>query len=260
MFRGAAAALLTVFLMAGCASLGVNQTAELARTWDGARVYLPGSGVGRLMADFNPSSVPAPRPLPTVLYLHGCTGIYGGSVPAAWARFLNTAGYAVVMPDSFAREYRPRNCHPATRTGGLFPPAHDMRLDEIEYALVKLRTLPWVDQRNLFLMGHSEGGIAAARWPGRGFNGHIISGWTCTHLYDPFLDGLRAARETPVLVLEFEDDPWHGRATAGSCGTKFGGRKDARLVTLPGRGHYTGHRPEAREAVLQFLRDHTVRD
>jgi hypothetical protein len=43
-----------------------------------------------------------------------------------------------------------------------------MRLEELEYALKQLRTSSWVDQRNLFLMGHSEGGITVACWGGGG--------------------------------------------------------------------------------------------
>jgi len=128
---------------------------------------------------FKPANVPAPdRPLPTVLYLHGCKGFaysHDGTM-GGWAQTLTAAGYTVVMPTSFAREYRPQTCDPATYTyaAGLAMEVSDMRLEELEYALTQLRTVSWVDQRNLFLMGHSEGGATVARWGGEEFNGHII--------------------------------------------------------------------------------------
>jgi hypothetical protein len=130
---------------------------DVVRTWEEARIFLPGSAV-----PFKPSKVPAThRQLTTVLYLHGCTGFdysHDGTM-GGWAETLTAAGYAVVMPTSFAREYRPRNCDQATYTSGLAWEVMDMRLEEIEYALKQLRTLSWVDQRNLFLI-RAIGGCA----------------------------------------------------------------------------------------------------
>lgn len=243
---------LLMFLLAGCASLGVDRAADLARTWEEARVLLPNT-----RAILTPANVPARDPLPTVLYVHGCGGIYG--IDVLWAETLSTEGYAVIMPDSFAREYRPVDCDPRTATGGLFLQAFDMREEEIEYALARLRTLPWVDQRNLFLMGHSEGGGAVALWRWGGFKAHIIDGWKCTHRTYPPLDGVRAPLNTAVLAINYETDPWFRGPMAGSCASKFGGRKDAREMILPGGGHGAAGWPEAREAVFQFLRDHTSR-
>jgi dienelactone hydrolase len=257
-FGSAVVGVVTVFRVAG-ASLAENGTAEVARTWEEARVFLPGSAV-----PLTPPKVPAPdHPLPTVLYLTGCTGFdysHDGTM-GGWAQTLTAAGYAVVMPTSYAREYRPHACDQATYayTLGLAVEVSDMRQEEIKYALTQLRTLSWVDRRNLFLMGHSEGGAAVARWGGGEFNGHIISGWTCTAPPYPSLDALQAPLATPVLAIAFESDPWFRGPFAGSCASRFGTRKDARQVTLPGSGHNTASYAEARTAVLQFLRDHTVR-
>src|SRR5262245_53330343 len=139
---------------------------KVTPTWEQARVFLPGSA-----APSTPATVPTiDRPLPTVLYLHGCTGFdysHDGTM-GGWAQTLNAAGYAAVMPTSYAREDRPRACEQTTHTyhKELAPEILRLRHEEIEYALEQLRTLPWVDQRNLFLMGHSEGGAVVALWPG----------------------------------------------------------------------------------------------
>jgi dienelactone hydrolase len=232
---------------------------DVAPTWDEARVFLPGSAV-----PLKPASVAArDDPLPTVLYLSGCTGFdysHDGTM-GGWAQTLTASGYAVVMPTSFAREYRPHACDQPTYTYApeLVIAVSDMRQEEIEYALARLRASSWVDQRNLFLMGHSEGGAAVARWGGRGFSGHIISGWMCAAPPYPALDGIKAPLETPVLAIHFETDPWFRGPFAGSCGSRFGARKDARQVTLPGPGHNTATDEVARIAVLKFLRDHTIR-
>ncbi len=131
-FGSAVVGILAIFLVAG-ASVAGNETGEVAPTWDEARVFLPGSAV-----PLKPANVPArDRPLPTVLYLTGCTGFdysHDGTM-GGWAQTLTAAGYAVVMPTSFAREYRPHNCDQATYTAGLAMEVMDMRLEEIEYAL-----------------------------------------------------------------------------------------------------------------------------
>lgn len=257
-FGSAVVGVVTVFLVAS-ASVAGNRTAEVARTWEEARVFLPGSAV-----PVKPPKVPAlDHPLPAVLYLTGCTGFdYShDETMGGWAQTLTAAGYAVVMPTSYAREYRPHACDQPTYayTLGLAVEVSDMRQEEIKYALTQLRILSWVAQRNLFLMGHSEGAAAVARWGGGEFNGHIISGWTCTAPPYPSLDGVQAPIATPVLAIAFESDPWFRGQFAGSCSSRFGTRKDARQVTLPGSGHNTASYAEARTAVLQFLRDHTVR-
>ncbi len=247
---------LVAAVLPGCDGLGAEQGAEVARTWEAARVYVPGHS-----RYYTPSTAPgAAAPLPTILFLHACVGFYWHD--DQWAAILTEAGYAVVMPNSFARHYRPRDCDPSTRRVGLFPGAQNMRREEIIHAVGRLRSLPWVDSRNLFLMGHSEGAGATALWDKPGFKGHIISAWPCTHRTRPALDGVWVPAEVPVLALNFEDDPWFpaGSPMRGSCEGKFGRRKNAREVRLKGWGHVnTAQEGEAREAVLQFLRAHTMR-
>ncbi len=136
-----------------------------------------------------------------------------------------------------------------------------MRYEEIGHARERLQGLQWVDGRNVFLMGHSEGGGAAALWDRSGFRGHIVSAWPCTHRTRPALDGLHAPATVPVLVLNFESDPWFPPSNPmhGKCEPKFGRRKNATEVILKGSGHDTAYDAAAREVVLHFLRTHAVR-
>lgn len=258
MLKGAALGFLGLVLVtAGWTSRRGDNSVEGARTWEEARVFLPPrvpppSGTHPHLLPLKPANVPPQdHPLPTVLYLHGCTGFipwYDGN----WAETLTAAGYAVVMPTSFAREYRPVNCDPETQRAEWTRQVHEMRREEIKYGLEKLHRLGWVDQQNLFLMGHNEGGMAAARWSGSEFNGHIISGWKCTHPQGP-LSGVHAPHGTPVLAINHQYDPWYLGPLDGSCA----GRDNVREIILPGPGHETADSPEAREAVVRFLAEHT---
>jgi fermentation-respiration switch protein FrsA (DUF1100 family) len=239
-------ALLAAFFLAGCATLGSSPT-EMAQTWDLGRIYFPGFPYWLTTDADPPASVT--RPTPTVLYLHGCAGIR--DFDDLWARTLSGAGYAVVMPNSFARPGRVSGCAQVRWE------IYNLRAEEIGYAQERLRRLPWVDQRNIFLMGHSEGGGSVALWSASGFRGHVISGWPCTHRVDPFFDGVRAPSSTPVLALNFERDPEFSGAMVGRCGAKLVGRQDSRELVLRGSGHFPMYSEEARQAVVEFLRTHT---
>lgn len=255
MRRPAASLLIITLVVVGCASLGVNGP-DTARTFDLARVYTPNSVTALTMSTPVVADSLAGRSFPTLVYLHGCTGITPHD--EAWAKLVSAEGYVVILIDSFARKYRPSDCDPNTNRFGTFERAHDMRQEEIEYARTKLRTVPWVDQRNVFLMGHSEGGVATARSSDSRYAGYIVSGWTCTSPASSF-NGLWTPRGAPVLVIRWQSDPWRSLRYDGSCASHFGNRKSARELVLAGRGHGTYSSVEAREAVVQFLRQHTVR-
>ena len=237
-----AALVLLLLFGAGCAALNSSSEADIASTWTQARIYLP-----RVSSYVRPADVSVIQKLPTVVFLHGCTGLTAGN--ARWARTLTSAGYGVVAADSFARSYRRSNCDPKTYLTGAFPAAGTMRQEEIQYALKSLRAAPWADERNLFLMGHSEGGAAVASWQGGRFKAQIISGSRCR-------GGLLAPPRIPVLVIAFVHDPWDGNYHR-TCAIWFGGRESASEMLLPGSGHDTSQSHEAQRAVLDFLRAHT---
>ncbi len=229
-----------------------NQGANVAMSWEKADVFVPGS-----FLTTTPNKVKVDKPLPVVIYLHGCTGI--ADHDKRWGDFIKGLGYIAVLPDSMARPGRIPNCDPKKKRGGAFPQAHAMRQEEIRYALEQVQKSTWADTNNVFLMGHSEGGTAAARNTLGDFRGIIISAWTCTNSARPDFDGIFAPLETPTLTLEWDHDAWReGTPQQGSCATKFGERKKARQVLFSGTEHSTYDQREARDAVAQFLKENLV--
>lgn len=158
------------------------------------------------------------------------------------------------MPDSMARPNRKSNCDPVKQGGtNVFPQAYDYRQQEIAYAKEQILKSPWWDQKNIFLMGHSEGGIATAQSNHGGFNGLLISGWTCTHKNNPSFDGIKSPKEIPTLAVAFVDDSWRkGKFNEGRCADKADGRNLIQ-IDLQGREHGTYDSRIARDAVAKFL-------
>lgn len=256
MTRPAFTRLLTIVLAAallggGCATTATHDAADVERTWDKALVALPFSSPtswDRLLA-----AAPPNHRHPTVVYLHGCTGL--SSVARRDMTLLARAGYAVIAPDSFARRYRPSNCEAEGTTGGTFPMAFALRHGEIRHAAARLRTVPWVDPAKVVLMGFSEGGIAVAAYDGDEFAAHVITGWTCHAPSDApqITTGVWAPHGKPVLAIVASADPWFvWPGWRGHCGESVTKARVESIVVDATEHHVTWH-PAASRALLAFL-------
>ncbi len=239
---------------------------DIARTFDQAIVALPGRGGGQSMvAKMDTPALRARlaaergRRYPTVLFMHGCDGPRNLQALRAMAR----RGFAVIAPDSFARRFRPRQCDRRTRRGGRNYYVFDFRSAEISYALTRFRDLAWVDKKKFFLVGVSEGGLAAAQHRGSAFRARVISAWTC-HGSD-LVNGLGAPADEPVLALVHAKDPWYtrgrSRRLSGDCGKFFGlGRPRSRSIIIrEGTRHDVLSDPKAMPRNLRFLEDEARR-
>lgn len=254
------AALSLSVVLASCAARSVapdRDLSDIELTWYQAMVALPpeaegGDVVLRRMADVLAAPPKVQQPLPTVLYLHGCNGLGDLTILKALAQ----AGYAVVAPDSMARRYRPLQCDPATGRGGFNLFVYDFRQTELSFAVHNIGKLPWADSGNMFLLGGSEGGVAAALYRGDAFRGRIIAAWTCHGA--PIVAGLASPPMEPVLAIVSIDDPWYADGAAvgqsGDCGAYMAGRPNARSIVLPpGEGHAVLSSKMTRQAILGFL-------
>lgn len=134
----------------------------------------------------------------------------------------------------------------------------NLRRAEVRDALRRLAELPWVDSRNLFLAGHSEGGIATAMYSGDEFNAYFIAGWTCRSP-NPQFDRIHAPRDRPVLAVLGGSDPYYiGTINDGNCGSRLKGRPDSRSIVLPGVGHDVASAPDVIPTLIDFFKAHVV--
>ena len=221
---------------------------ELEMALTKATVYLPGS-----LLPTRPDKVTAKDPSPVLVFMHGCTGI--SNHDSMWARFISDLGFIVVMPNSMARPDRVSNCDSqSAKITNRFPFAYEYRLQEIDFAWERLQNYPWARKNQIFLMGHSEGGVSVARTKSGRFQGLIISGWSCTNKFNPSYNGMFAPKHIPVLAIADRDDFWHrGTQWQGQCIDHAAGRESFIQVDLKGGDHATYPYPEARNAVRDFL-------
>ena len=162
------------------------------------RPQYPASPIASLAA-----KVPTGIKLPVIAYFHGCGGILRTSFEHL--RQLSTLDdFVVVAPNSFARE-RPEYCFRNFTVNYLVgKQVRAMRLNEMYHALEQIAKLPWLDKKNIFLIGHSQGGGMVAGYGGDvKIRGRIILNGGC---YDNFGENMND--DEALLTFDTGKDPW----------------------------------------------------
>jgi dienelactone hydrolase len=245
-------------LLGGCTT-GSSPEAT-ARTYESARISIPRVAVdgtevvagyhGRVRDDPAQAQLRALAArglrMPTVLYLHGCTGL--GFAALVDLAQIAEAGAIAYAPDSYARPGRPAACDETRHThGGLG--MWLLRFEEAAHARDRLAAEPWIDDTRVVLMGFSEGGFAVALSRDPRYVGYVVSGANCVGYNNQ--NGLAVPPHKPVLVILSRFDPWF--STPEACTASLAGRPNSRSVILDKPGHHMNGEPEAREALRGFL-------
>ena len=242
-----------------------NHPDELERVWQASLVRIPseeGAYIQTNIAEITHSSLKVNKQFPTVIYMHGCSGVWAGTIRRI--NFLAKNGFVVIVPPSFAREKYLRSCDIYRYEGGLYREIIKMRQNYAGNAIEKAKKLHWVDKNNVFLMGLSEGGITTATFfsknKNRSVNARVVEGWTCTSTWDEY-KGVRAPKTEPVLTLLGSKDPWFQNPyTNGAC-TKFLNKRNGSKSVVYRKGnlsykHELLEDQEVKNVVLEFLQQH----
>ena len=229
----------------------INQKA-LDRFWKNIEVYFPSIEVAST-ASFNlPKASTVSdlenyqgKPHKTILLLHGCGGI--NSHMKKWANFLSSSGFLVLMPNAYAIKGIPKpTCSPGATPSQTYHKIAKLRIKQVGVIVRQIKSLPAVDSKNVFLMGHSQGASTAKLIKARFFKGVVLSGLKCSVDYK-----VSIVKRVPILFLNHASDPWFpGR---GNCSTVTNSRKASSEVMLAGKGHNTFYSSQARDEVLKFL-------
>ena len=238
---------------------------ELHRTWQAALVRIPRNQqvfAGQI-SDLPLEGVSVEKQLPTVIYLHGCSGIWWGTYIRL--DFFAENGFAVIAPASFARAKYPKSCDPATKRAGLYRETLKMRQYDALNAIKNAKQLDWVDSRNVFLVGFSQGGITSATLSTNidtTVNARVIEGWTCHAGWSEYR-GINAPVSEPVLALVADQDPWFQDSwTRGSCGRYMNSENGSRSMVYRTGSLMSKHSllddSDVQNRVLEFLHTHMI--
>ena len=186
---------------------------EMERTWQSSIVRIPyGFGKSKLSSVdmISEDLFEKNKRLPTIIFLHGCYGIHSGTHHRI--KFLADNGFLIIAPVSFARSKYPKSCDIYTYKGGLYRGTLNIRRFDAKYAIKQLKGFNFVDEENIILMGHSQGGIATATLKfsdiSQKLKARIIEGWNCNPDSWPEYSGMNATKREMVLSLVGKADPW----------------------------------------------------
>ena len=201
----------------GCKTTGTD-TAQDSAAWNAAMVEVPMLDGSYGWQIFNKEHLVPHEDVqgvwPTVIFMHGCSGGDPGPLSKALVR----AGFAVITPNSLARPSYDGSCIPERHIYGTRRDAVAIRTADLTHAIEQAKRLPWVDARNLFLVGQSEGGAIVARFdssgPKHSVTARVIGGDNCSW------GGFNAPRSEPVLAVLGNKDPVFESQGGfnGSCG------------------------------------------
>ncbi|WP_300300897.1 dienelactone hydrolase family protein [Ferrovibrio sp.] len=236
----------------------------LARVWSATKIvfpaepdnffYRPGFTLDRAIAEHRPKSVPA------VVYLHDCAGIAVASPEMRIISGLARAGFVVFAPHSLDR---PRDAF-CTDARDYHANAEDVaqRLAELEYVREQLRQFPWLDQANVFAVGHGLGGWALTQLSVSTFPVVTITGVNCLPAESASLkSGIAAPEDVAVLtLLGSHDETLAVNLHERNCSIfPEMQRVNRKSVLLPGVGHDITRDPAAVPLIVDFLKLRMVR-
>jgi dienelactone hydrolase len=238
----------------------VHTPASLAASVQQADVCLPAQATGGAAFCGKFKDIPklAGKPVPTVLFLHGSSGLALKAI-GEWQQWLTTLGYASIAPDSFTLANRATYKSPIDKAS--YEKMHSLRSSEIAPTLAALKTQTWADQRSLILAGTSEGAVPVARFAGTEFAARIMYAWSCETNY--FVTEPKNSFEPskPMLNIISAQDPffsktntWLGNVEAqGHCAAALKDNKQASVLLVPNAPHTLLNLPATRSATSGFL-------
>lgn len=242
--------------------LMVSDQTELNRTWTSALVFLPpsmGGASGRLLE--NESKLSSElliklngKSLPLILFLHACEGL--GHHRDDLLNY-SKLGFIVIAPDSFAREHRPLGCYEEQESYiRYYDIAVAFQKTELDYAVKRIASLPWVDSKHQFLIGSGVGGMIVAHYQGNDFSRHVIEGWGCHHPHTIF-NGIWTSPQIPLFTVLSKNDGWYQNVPGfeGDCSQYLEHRPDSVSIILDRPAHYVSWYPGSRSALIKFLTD-----
>ena len=148
-------------------------------------------------------------PFPTVILMHGCSGLNRAVSIGLQnhAAYLVENGYAALILDSFTGRGKSDG---VCSSYGELANARDYRVADAYNTLSYLRSLPYVDQNNFFLMGQSNGGSVALIIASQINNQSFQEGFKFNAIvaFYPWCGALVSKPKIPLLVLGGERDDW----------------------------------------------------
>lgn len=206
---------------------------------------------------------------PVVVYMHGSGQAIdrSGDFPKlkwdyGYGEWVTQAGYIFVAPDSYGFENRPSFSSPVPKAN--YEQVHNIRQAEVAQAARSLVEQAFANTDEMYLLGVSEGAMAAARYHGKEFKGRLVLSWSCEPGYFTDYAKVGAGSKNPFLNIMGARDFYFGKdapystqyaRNTGNCAAHLsaGNYKNARVIVYPESGHGVTYNQYMKADLLGFL-------
>jgi dienelactone hydrolase len=206
---------------------------------------------------------------PVVVYMHGSGQAIdrsGDSPKLKWdygyGEWVTQAGYIFVAPDSYGFENRPSFSSPVPKEN--YEQVHNIRQAEVAQAARSLVEQEFANTDEMYLLGVSEGAMAAARYHGKEFKGRLVLSWSCEPGYFTDYPKVGASSKAPFLNIMGARDFYFGKdapystqyaKNTGNCAAHLsaGNFNNARVIVYPESGHGVTYNQYMKSDLLGFL-------
>ncbi|RRS30153.1 MAG: hypothetical protein P794_08335 [Epsilonproteobacteria bacterium (ex Lamellibrachia satsuma)] len=240
----------------------IEQYPTLHKSFDKAFIGIP-KGVGGLKKSYygklNKFLKKYPdfkaKASPCVLYMHGSSGFLKGKKYRKW--IVKKSNMIFIALNSFAIQNRPTYMSPAPKKD--YEAVHMIRQAELKYALSHLNELSFIDRKNLFLMGNSEGALAAGICRSKCYKGRILVSWGCEGSYYSKDYRIGAKKAVPILNIIGLNDQYFGVYSElgdfekGHCAKALQEFGNSKVVLLPQITHNALESLYTKQEIVNFL-------
>lgn len=248
-----------VFLLAPAAGASDSEQTQLERVWENTLVVTPKDPnlyIFRVRnLDMVARTLGAGRKYPAVVFLHGCSGLFTSSPQVTrMVRDMAAAGFVVFAPNSLDRPHDPY-CDPKTLKSYIDDKKVQNRINEAKSTFDRVSKLDFIDAENIFLAGHSMGGMTVHNYSGSEFRAYAVLGYHCgPHTYRN-LEGIKTPTDRPLLTVRGDADEWYinGPNRTVHCGQYMRNHPLGKSVVLPGAPHDISSHPDGMKIVTEFL-------
>ncbi|RXK12498.1 hypothetical protein CP965_07895 [Halarcobacter mediterraneus] len=197
------------------------------------------------------------KKFPLVLFIHGSSGLNKGTVYRKW---IVEQGFIFICPNSLKIDNRPTYKTPDKISA--YEKVHKLRQAEIVFNINKIKNFDFIDKNNIFLMGNSEGGLAAAAYKGKEFKARIITAYSCENGYYSKDFKIGAKKSDPILNIIGTNDEFFSKKSEASKDYKVEGHctkalkkyKNAKVVILAQTKHDITQNGYVKDDIISFLR------
>lgn len=211
----------------------------------------------------------ADKKAPVVVYMHGSGQAIdrSGDMPKlkwdyGYADWITQAGYIFVAPDSYAMKDRPSFSSPVPKEN--YEEVHNIRQAEVAQAAQSLVKQSFADTDEMYLLGVSEGAMAAARYAGKEFKGRLVLSWSCEPGYFTDYAKVGSSSKAPFLNIMGGRDFYFGKdapystmyaKNTGNCAAhlSMANYKHARVIVYPESTHGVTYNQYMKGDLLGFL-------